>query len=80
MASPPNWRKCEAIFDVSGRTQIVESLEHETGAPGFWNDAGKAKATLDKIAQQKAVLTPFCAIEKSLAEAGLILELLEAET
>ncbi len=58
---------------------MVESLEHETSAPDFWNDAGKAKATLDKIAQQKVVLTPFRAVEKAAEEAAILLELLEAD-
>ncbi len=79
MPSPPNWRKCEVIFDVANRTQMVESLEHETSAPEFWNDSSKAKVTLDKIAQQKVVLTPFRAIEKALEESGVLLELLEDE-
>jgi peptide chain release factor 2 len=71
--------KCEVIFDVATRRATLRELESQTSAPDFWEDPNKAKNHLAKVNEIKAVLTPFDEIEKFLEEAGVMLELADAE-
>jgi peptide chain release factor 2 len=64
---------------VAGRSATLRDLEAQTGAPGFWDDPNKAKELLGRVNELKAVLTPFAEIEKALEEAGVMVELAEAE-
>jgi len=72
-------KRCEVIFDVAAKRAALKELEAQTAAPGFWDDPNKAKAHLGKVTELKAVLDPFADIEKMLEEAGLMVELAEAE-
>ena len=72
-------KRCEVIFDVATRRAALKELEAQTAAPDFWNDPNKAKAHLGRVTELKAVLDPFNEIEKMLEDAGLMLELADAE-
>ena len=73
-------KRCEVIFDVASRRATLKELEAQTSAPDFWEDPNKAKKHLGRVNEIKAVLTPFDEIGKLLEEAGVMLELAEAET
>ena len=71
--------KCEVIFDVPGHAAVLKELEQEAAGPAFWSDQNKAKATLDKITAQKAILDPFARIESNVEDAAVLAELAEHE-
>ena len=74
------WQKCEAIFDVEGRTRILNELEVRAAAPGFWDDQNKARALIDESNQQRAVLKPFGEVQAALDDIHVLLELADGES
>jgi peptide chain release factor 2 len=72
-------KRCEVIFDVAKRKATLNELEAQTAMQGFWDDPNKAKTHLGRVNELKAVLDPFARIEKLVEEAGLMIELSEAE-
>ena len=67
--------RCEVIFDVDRRTKVLESLEKEAIAPGFWDNQNKARACIDKSNRQRSVLRPFNELDSALQDAALMIEL-----
>ncbi len=57
----------------------MDDLEQQIALPGFWNDQNKAKAILEQANQIKGLLAPFGDIERAVEEAGVLIELAEAE-
>lgn len=64
---------------MANRAAALKDFEAQTAAPGFWDDQNKAKATLAKANEIKAVLTPFNQIVQWLDDAAVMSDLAEAE-
>ncbi len=73
-------RKCEAIFDVEGRTRTLNELEAQATRPGFWDDPNAARAVIARTNAQRAVLNPFGDIATAAEETALLLEMAAVET
>ena len=55
-------------------------METRAAEPGFWDDPNKARAVIDETNRHRAVLKPFCEVEITLQDAGLMLELAGGES
>jgi len=73
------WMRCGSIFDIAERVKIVEKLEAESIAPGFWDKQNHAREVIDETNLQREVLKPFQKIESTLEDASFMLELAEME-
>ncbi|HKO92570.1 MAG TPA: PCRF domain-containing protein, partial [Polyangiaceae bacterium] len=62
------------IFDVDGLRHRIESLNHDTQAPGFWDDQERAQKLLRERAGYEGTVGSF---EKLSQEANDLSELLE---
>ena len=72
-------RKCEVIFDVAGKQNLLSELESQASAPEFWNNQKKAREIIGKTNAVRAILDPFRSLEKDVEECGVLHELAEAE-
>jgi peptide chain release factor 2 len=72
-------RKCEVIFDIPARQNKLTHLEIQTGDTDFWTDQNRAKATLDQINAEKAILAPFVELENLVSDCQVLIELAQAE-
>jgi peptide chain release factor 2 len=61
-------RLCGGIFDVPKLKQTLETLNQQTLAEGFWNDAAAAKTVLRKRSSAEAKIELMERIEKELAD------------
>ncbi len=57
----------------------MEELEAISASPGFWDDPNKARASIEKSNQLKALLEPFDQLESDAEETGILLELAAGE-
>jgi len=73
------WMRCGGIFDIAERLKIVEKLDAESIAPGFWDNQNHAREVIDATNLQREVLKPFQKIETLLEDAAFMLELAEME-
>lgn len=73
------WMRCGSIFDIAKRVKIVEKLEAESVALGFWDNQNNARKVIDETNLQREVLKPFQSIESILEDASFMLELAEME-
>ncbi len=67
-----------AIFDVSGRRDIIEELNHERLDPTFWDDPDRARTVEQRIAREQEWIDAWEAL-KEQAETIETLQLLAAE-
>lgn len=65
---------------MAGKRREVEEREALSASPGFWDDPNKARASIDKTNQLKALLDPFGRLESDAEEAGIMLELAGGES
>ncbi len=65
---------------MAGRRRELEELEAQAASPGFWDDANRARAAIEKTNTLKATLEPFARMEREQEEIGILLELASAET
>jgi peptide chain release factor 2 len=63
------------IFDIDGKRRRIGELEHEAGAPEFWNAADKAQATLREQARLKSAVDSYDAQMRALEEAQILVDL-----
>jgi len=63
---------------VENRRRILAELEQRSAAPGFWDDAARARALIEDANRQKIVLTPFGELEQRVEDASLMIELAAA--
>ncbi len=73
-------RKCAGIFDVANRQQQLAELEALAAAPEFWNDANKARETIDRTNALRDVVNPFLDLAKLADDLAVLLEMAEGET
>lgn len=66
--------KCEVIFDLESKRREIDELEAQATAPGFWNDANKAKANIDRVNALKGAIEPFQKLEVDAEETGILLD------
>jgi peptide chain release factor 2 len=71
--------RCGGIFDIAERVKIVEKLDAESIAPGFWDNQNHAREVIDETNLQREVLKPFQSIESTLEDVAFMLELAELE-
>ncbi|MCX6867202.1 MAG: peptide chain release factor 2 [Verrucomicrobia bacterium] len=60
--------KLRRYLDVPSLTNEIHTLEEAMGAPGFWNDADKAKSISSKAAGLKKKLGAFLKLEARVAD------------
>ena len=58
----------------------LEELEAQATSPSFWEDSNKAKAAIARTNHLKNVLGPFDRMLTEAEEAGILIEMAEAET
>jgi len=63
---------------VDNHRRILAELEQRSAAPGFWDDAARARAVIEDTNRQKVVLTPFGELEQRVEDAALMIELAAA--
>jgi peptide chain release factor 2 len=61
------------------RRKELDDLEAQAISPSFWNDAAKARQTIDRTNALRGMLGPFDALVKEVEEVGILLELAEGE-
>jgi peptide chain release factor 2 len=64
---------------ITEKRAELDRLEAEAASPDFWNNQAAAAANIAASKGLKAVLEPFGEIESALDDAGVMLELAEAE-
>ncbi len=79
---PPFWpilrRGCKTSatrFDVDSKQLKVQRLEAGMGEPDFWNNQDSANEIIREFKALKAILDPFNAILRALADVHVMLEL-----
>ena len=65
--SGPDCYSCGTPFDWAGRKQNVARLEDAMGQADFWNDTGKAQATVAELKTANTILKP---LDEALAVAA----------
>ncbi len=74
-----DWQRCEAIFNVERRREQLQQLEAAAGAPGFWDDADKARHVIGQTNAQRAFVKPHDALAQLLEDAGVMLDMAAEE-
>jgi len=72
--------KCAGIFDVERRQQQLAELEARAGAPDFWNDAAKARETIDQTNGIRVIVEPFLTLARQADDLTVLVEMAEGET
>ncbi|OGV66657.1 MAG: peptide chain release factor 2 [Lentisphaerae bacterium RIFOXYA12_FULL_48_11] len=73
------WLKCEVIFDVANREKALAELDRQASTPSFWNDQAKARQTIEKTNQLRAILKPYGELGTLLQDSELLVQLAEEE-
>lgn len=71
--------RCGGIFDIDNRKNLLAELEKKAAAPDFWDNQTAAKVVIAKSNSHRAVLKPFDKLQSILDDAGVMLELADAE-
>ena len=66
-------------FDVDGKVAEVEELRRAASAPDLWDDQVRARAVTQRLAGIEAVLERVGSLERSIEDAGVLLDLSETE-
>lgn len=74
-ASPISW--CD--FDVVHDEGLITELEGQSAAPAFWDDADFARATMQQLANLRARVETWRALERTVRDVVELLELAQAE-
>jgi peptide chain release factor 2 len=74
-----DWQRCEAIFNVERRREQLQQLEAAAAAPGFWDDADKARHVIGQTNAQRAFVKPHDALAQLLEDAGVMLDMAAEE-
>ena len=72
--------KCAGIFDVEKRQQQLAELEARAGAPEFWNDANKARETIDQTNGIRVIVEPYLNLARQADDLTVLIEMAEGET
>ncbi|HBG19553.1 MAG TPA: peptide chain release factor 2, partial [Desulfobulbaceae bacterium] len=67
------------MFDLAAKKDRLEALERQTLAPGFWNDAEKAKVVQKEHGQLQDIVNQWEARWKEVEDTELFLEMLMEE-
>ena len=70
-----SWR----VFDIAGLTSEASELEAQTAAPGFWDDAQAAQATMKRLSGLRARIDTWTALDRQVADLIELVELAAAE-
>jgi peptide chain release factor 2 len=65
------------IFDIDTKEKEVAELQNKTEAPDFWNDNLAAQRVMQEIASRKAWIDSWTAVQRTLDDAGSLVELAE---
>ncbi len=64
---------------IAERREKLAALEAQQAAPDFWGNQAKAKEVIAATNAERAYVTPFDALSKTVEDAGVMLELAEME-
>ena len=64
---------------IAERREKLAALEAQQAAPDFWGNQAKAKEVIAATNAERAYVTPFDALSKTVEDAGVLLELAEME-
>ncbi|HVR60402.1 MAG TPA: peptide chain release factor 2 [Polyangia bacterium] len=62
-------------LDIDGKRRRIGELEHEAGAPDFWNAAEKAQATLREQARLKSTVDGYDGQMRAVEDAQVLVDL-----
>jgi peptide chain release factor 2 len=77
--SPPGSTMPGGSFDVDGKSAEIEALRVAASAPDLWTDPDNARRVTRRLSSYEAVLSQVVNLEASLEDAGLLLQLAQAE-
>ena len=66
-------------FDFDGKVAELEELKEAASDPGLWNDQERALRVTRRLAGHEAVIDRVTRLEGSIEDAGILLELAQAE-
>ena len=72
-------RPCSSPFDVAAGEARIAELERAMSAPGFWDHAAKAQATIQELKFIGGRVKPVKELSASLEDAAVLHELAESE-
>lgn len=70
---------CWCVFDAEGKSRRIATLEERAASPDLWADAPAAQSLLKELADLRAELAPWMALQQRLQEAEELLELASSE-
>ncbi|MBI4497409.1 MAG: peptide chain release factor 2 [Chloroflexi bacterium] len=59
---------CWCVFDVPGKEQAIAQLEAQAARPDFWDDPQEAQRVMRRIADIRAQVEPWQAVDRESAE------------
>lgn len=65
------------LFDFPTKLETLASIERDMSAPNFWDNPESAQATVAKLKATRAILDPVLKVEKAVADADVLRELLD---
>ena len=72
-------RSSGGIFDIDGKRTRISELERQSAASSFWEDADRARATMQELNDLKGWLEPWEGVDKRAGDLVELGELIESE-
>ena len=69
------WTSCGGIFDIAAKTQRLEALDAEMGAPSFWEDNRRAQELIRERAELARTVTRMTELAGQAEDLQVMLEL-----
>lgn len=71
----PQIKDLENTLDIPMQKKKLKTLEEETSAEGFWEDAERAQSTMQKINKHRHSIETYCSLSSLLEDAQTLLQL-----
>ena len=72
-------RSSGGIFDIATKLTRISELEKQTGAPGFWDDAERARGVMRELGDLKGWVEPWEAADRKASDLVELGELIDTE-
>ena len=72
-----NCKTSGGLFDVEGKQEEIQALEHKVAAPDFWNDQALAQRTMKQVAALKAPIEQLTGLVRRVEDLTVMISLAE---
>ena len=74
MSSVPDFAPSGAIFDLAGARKVLDEIEREMSAPGFWDDQEKAQEVGRKRSRVEKRIQAAESLDSKTGDLDVLLE------